>query len=79
MAQLKSGPYNKDGRRKDPKKVLNRKFHNTRPVGRPKIRWEDAVQKDALQILGTRGWRRRAENWEEWRQLLREAKARKGL
>jgi hypothetical protein len=46
-------------------------------VGRPRIRWEDAVQKDALQILGMRGWRRRAENREEWRQLLREAKARK--
>jgi hypothetical protein len=61
------------------KKVLNGKFHNTRPVGRPTIRWEDGVQKDALQILGTRGWRRRAENREEWRQLLREAKARKGL
>jgi hypothetical protein len=53
--------------------------HNTRPVRRPRIRWEDAVQKDALQILGTRGWRRRAENREEWRQLLREAKAQKGL
>ena len=44
-----------------PKKVLNGKFHNTRPVERPRIRWEDAVQKNALQILGTRGWRRRAE------------------
>jgi hypothetical protein len=62
-----------------PKKVLNRKFHNTRPVGRPRIRWEDAVQKDALQILGTREWRRRAENRDEWWQLSREAKARKGL
>jgi hypothetical protein len=62
-----------------PKKVLNGKFHNTRPVGRPRIRWEDAVQKDALQILGTRRWWIRAENREEWRQLLREAKARKGL
>jgi hypothetical protein len=57
-----------------PKKALNGKFHNTRPVGRPRIRWEDA-----LQILGTKGWRRKAENREEWRQLLREAKARKGL
>jgi hypothetical protein len=26
-----------------PKKVLNGKVHNTRPVGRPRIRWEDAV------------------------------------
>jgi hypothetical protein len=43
-----------------PKKVLNGKFHNTRPVGRPRIRWEDAVQKDALQILGMRGWRRKS-------------------
>jgi hypothetical protein len=39
----------------------------------------DAVQKDALQISGTQGWRRRAENREEWRQLLREAKVQKGL
>jgi hypothetical protein len=39
------GPYNKNGR--IPKKVLNGKFHNTRTVGRPRIRWEDAVLKDA--------------------------------
>jgi hypothetical protein len=68
---------NEEGR--IPKEVLNGKFHNTRPVGRPRIRWEEVVQKDALQILGTRGWRRRAENREVWRKLLREAKARKGL
>jgi hypothetical protein len=61
-----------------PKKVLNGKFLNTRPVGRPRIRWEDAVQKDALQISGTRGWRRRAENREEWRQILREARPGRG-
>jgi hypothetical protein len=62
-----------------PKKVLNGNFHTTRPVGRPRTRWADVVQRDALQLLGTRGWRRRAANRDEWRRLVREAKARKGL
>jgi hypothetical protein len=61
------------------KEVLNRKFHITRPVGRPRNRWADVVQRDALQLLGTRGWRRRATNRDEWRRLVREAKVRKGL
>jgi len=52
---------------------------STRPVGRPRTRWADVVQRDALQLLGVRGWRRTAENRDEWRHALREAKARKGL
>jgi len=73
--------HNKNGRRKDSKKkrVLNGNFYTTRPVGRPGTRWADVVQRDALQLLGIRGWRRRAENRDEWRRLMREAKARKGL
>jgi len=39
----------------------------------------DVVQRDALQLLEIRGWRRRAENRDEWRRLMREAKPRKGL
>jgi hypothetical protein len=62
-----------------PKMVLNGNFHTTRPVGRPKTRWADVVQRDALQLLGIRGWRRRAANREDWRRLMREAKARKEL
>jgi len=73
------GSYNKDGRKRIPKKVLNRNFHTTRPVGRPRIRWVDVVQRDALQLLGIRGWMKRATNRDEWRRLMREAKARKGL
>jgi len=37
------------------------------------------IQRDALQMLGIRGWRRRAANRDEWRRLMREAKARKEL
>jgi len=61
-----------------PKKVLNGKFYATRPVGTPRTRWADVVQRDALQLLGKRGWRK-AENRDEWRRLMREAKAWKGL
>jgi len=62
-----------------PKKVLNGNFFTTRPVGRSRNRWADVVQRDALQQLGIRGRRRRAENRGEWRRLMGEAKARKGL
>jgi hypothetical protein len=62
-----------------PKKVLYRNFHTTRKVGRPRSRWVDVVQRDALQLPGIRGWRRRAANRDDWRRLMREAKARKGL
>jgi hypothetical protein len=72
--------YNKDGRRKDSKKkVLNGNFLTRRPVGRPRTRWADVVQRDALQLLAIRGWRRRATNRDEWRRLVRDAKAWKGL
>jgi hypothetical protein len=41
-----------------PIKVLNGKFHITRPVGKPRTRWEDVVWRDTSQTLGIRGWRR---------------------
>jgi len=62
-----------------PEKVLNGSFNTTRSVGRPRTRWADVVHRDAIQLVGIREWRRRAENRDEWRHLMREAKARKGL
>ena len=62
-----------------PKRILSGNFYTTKPVGRPRNRWADVVQSDALQLLGIRGWRRRAENRDEWRRLVREAKGRMGL
>jgi hypothetical protein len=61
-----------------PKRVLNGNFHTTN-------QWEDqeldgrTVRRDALQLLGIRGWRIKDANRDEWRRLMREAKARKGL
>ena len=54
------------------KKVLNGKFLNTRAVGKPKTRWEDVIQRAALQVPGIRGWRKRAGDREEWGRLLRD-------
>ena len=69
--------YYKNGRRKDPKiKVLNGKCYNRRPVGKPRTRWEDVVPRDIAQILGMRGWSRRAQ---VRMRLLRDARAQKGL
>jgi hypothetical protein len=53
------------GEERIPIKVLNGNFHTTRPVGRPRTRWADVVQRDALQLLGTRECRRREANREE--------------
>ena len=64
------GSYNKDGRKKGSKKrVLNDNFDTTRPVGRPRTRWANVVQRDALHLLGIRGWKRAA-NRDEWRRLM---------
>jgi hypothetical protein len=62
-----------------PKRVLNGDFHTTRPMGRPRTRWVDVVQRDASKLLGLRGWRSKAANRDEWRCLVRKAKAWKGL
>jgi len=57
--------HNKNGRRKDSKKDFKRKLPHHKPVGRPRTRWADVIHRDALQLLGIRGWRRRAENRDE--------------
>jgi hypothetical protein len=41
-----------------PKKVLDGKFHGRRPVGKPRLRWEDNIRRDLLLLLNIRGWRR---------------------
>jgi hypothetical protein len=38
---------------------------NTRPVRKPRTRWEDVVRRDTTQILIITGWKRRTEGREE--------------
>ena len=54
------GAYNKVEDKRIASEILNGKFHNARPVGKPRTRWEDVVRRDTPQILGIPGWRRRA-------------------
>jgi hypothetical protein len=79
---LKVEEYNKwittEEEERIPKKVLNGMCHNTCSVGKSRTRWEDILQRDALQVLGIQRWRR-AGNIEEWGCLLREAKSQMGL
>jgi len=43
-----AGHILRTGKERIPKKVLNGNFYTTRPVGRPRTRWADVVQSDAL-------------------------------
>jgi hypothetical protein len=38
-----------------PEEVLNGKFHDTRPVGKPRTRWKDVVRRVTAQTVGMTG------------------------
>ena len=70
------GPYNKNGGREDPKKKgskWNLPQHKT--SGKTKNQMGRRGSEGCITAVR----RRRAENRDEWRHALREAKARKGL
>ena len=60
------------------RKVLMSLPGGSRPKGRHKLRWEDQVAEDAARA-GCRNWKRTAQNREDWRKILKEAKAHPGL
>jgi hypothetical protein len=50
----------------------------TRRRGRPTNRWLDDLE-EGLRKLGVKGWRRKAEDQEEWRHVVNKAEAQHGL
>lgn len=61
-----------------PKMVLSSEPTGGRRPGRPRKRWKDCVNDDARRF-DLAGWEHRAQDRDEWRQSLKEAKARTGL
>jgi hypothetical protein len=61
-----------------PYRVLREKIYTRTKRGRPKIRWLDDVQED-LRETKVEGWRRKAQDRDQWRRIAQEAKAHVGL
>jgi hypothetical protein len=61
-----------------PKRVMREKIYTREKRGRPKVRWLGDVQED-IQEMGIEGWRRNAQDRDQWRQIAQEAKAHVGL
>jgi len=60
------------------RKLLDWKPMGTRPVGRPRQRWQEDVMED-LKKLKVKNWKEAAKGRRIWRYLAEKAKTRKGL
>jgi hypothetical protein len=59
-------------------KLLDWKPMGTRPVGRPRQRWQD-VMEDLKEKLKVKNWKETAKDRRTWRDLAERAKPHKGL
>jgi len=54
-------------------KIKRWKPMSKRPIGRPKIRWEDDVLED-IKSMNVRGWRNVAQNRDRWKKVVKQAR-----
>ena len=60
------------------KKIFDTKPDGVKCVGRPKLRWEDGVDRD-IRILAVKNWKKVALDGDEWAKLVKKARAHQGL
>jgi hypothetical protein len=60
------------------KRVMREKIYTWRKRGRPNVRWLGDVQEN-LREMGIEGWRRKAQDRDQWRRIAQEAKTHVGL
>jgi hypothetical protein len=60
------------------RRLLDWKPMGTRPIGRPRQRWQEDVMED-LKKLKIRNLKEKAKNRKTWRDLAEKAKTHKGL
>ena len=59
-------------------KLLDWKSMGTKPVGRPRQRWQEHVMED-LRKLEVKNWKETAKDRRTWRDLAEKGKTHKGL
>jgi hypothetical protein len=57
---------------------VRKKIYTRRKRRRPKVRWLDDVQED-LREMRIEGWRRKAQDTDQWRRIAQEAKVHEEL
>jgi len=72
------GECSNNGPSKTPRKLLDWKPIGTRPVERPRQRWQEVVMED-LKKLKVKNWKEIAKDRRTWRHLAEKVKTQKGL
>jgi hypothetical protein len=60
-----------------PKRMLKGRLYSRRKKGRPRMRWLEEVENN-LKRMKVKGWREKMGNREQWRLVVKEAKAHQG-